>query len=93
MDYENQIPPMTYPLSSGWEQPNISEILVDKDTALMTEQTMRKLLKYESSFPTAAYTGKMWRTTFKEGGPCLVMYAEELPNDRIKIRYRRIIII
>ncbi len=92
MDYENQIPQMTHPLSSGWNQPKTSEILVDKDSAIMSEETLKELHEYNCSLPSAAYSGKMWKMKTTTGY-ALVLFNEELPNDRIAIKYRNIILL
>ncbi len=55
------IPPMTDPLSKYWDQPSRSDILVDKDHAAMSKDTLFGLYEYSASQPTGVYEGKMWR--------------------------------
>ncbi len=55
------IPPMTHPLSRGWDQPPRDAILLDHEHALMEPRAYAALLHYESSVPSGVYAGKMWR--------------------------------
>lgn len=55
------IPPITEPLGRYWDQPLVSDILVDDHHAVMTRETLEKLKDYSLSNPTGAYEGKMWR--------------------------------
>jgi hypothetical protein len=55
-----EIPPITHPLGRYWDQPSRSEILVDASIALMSKATFSKLLRYDTSFPSGVYDGKMW---------------------------------
>jgi hypothetical protein len=57
----NVIPPMTHELSSGWDQPSTSRILLDDTHALMTTETFKELKEYSATQPTGAYEGKMWK--------------------------------
>ncbi len=56
-----EIPLMTHPLSRSWDQPKTSDILIDEDFALMTQDTFDSLAEYSCSQPTGCYPGKMWK--------------------------------
>ena len=60
------IPPITDPLGRYWEQPPVSDILVDDTHAVMTRTTLEKLADYSRSQPTGVYPGKMWRALYYE---------------------------
>jgi hypothetical protein len=55
------IPPITDPLGSAWDQPPVTEILIDGTHALMTLATFESLSEYSASKPTGVYPGKMWK--------------------------------
>jgi len=57
-----EIPAITDPLGKHWEQPAPSEIILDNELALMTEQTFNRLAEYSCSMPSGVYPGKMWRS-------------------------------
>lgn len=57
----NTIPPMSHPLSTVWRQPKTSEILLDKEIAMMTQKTFESLAEYSCSQPSGCYEGKMWK--------------------------------
>ena len=59
---KNQIPVITHPLGSAWDQPKLDNILIDDTHALMEKSDFVQLRNYEYSFPTAVYEGKMWRS-------------------------------
>ena len=61
-----QIPPLPKEYI-GWEAPDRSEILaIDKDYALMRQDTLDRLLDYTHSQPTSLYSGKMWKAKSQE---------------------------
>lgn len=64
-----EIPKMTHELSSAWDQPSRSEILLDGDhkIAYMTQHTMNQLPTYSCSQPTGVYEGKMWKGQGRDG--------------------------
>lgn len=64
MLHKNEIPKMTHPLSSGWQQPSRSDILVDCEYAYMTQHTMNQLPTYSATLPTGVYEGKMWKSKY-----------------------------
>jgi hypothetical protein len=55
------IPDMIDPLGKCWDQPERSELTMQSDRVLMTEQTLNKLKEYSSSIPSGKYIGKMWK--------------------------------
>jgi hypothetical protein len=59
----NIIPPMTHPYGKHWEQPDISEILIDDTHAVMGSDTLSKIKDYSRSLPSGVYAGKMWRAS------------------------------
>jgi hypothetical protein len=58
---KNIIPSITDPLGSSWEQPAISQILIDDTHALMNTSTFKSLKEYSASNPSGVYEGKMWK--------------------------------
>lgn len=71
------IPEMVHPLGKYWDQPKREHILVDEiyKRAQMDEKTFKELKNYESSNPTGAYEGKMWRSGM------VLLWFEQDPND------------
>lgn len=63
-----QIPTMTHPLSSAWDQPGAHELAVYDDIAIMDHSTLARLHNYSASIPTGVYEGKMWRCATDSGG-------------------------
>lgn len=57
----NEIPPMTDPLGRYWDQPNVSEVLIDDTHALVSRSAFDKLNQYDTSIPSGVYPGKMWK--------------------------------
>lgn len=88
-----QIPPLA-PEHLGWQAPDRSEILaIDKDYAMMTEETFNKLPDYTHSSPTGKYNGKMWKAKAKEGIWMLCWCSHEnLKFNFIDTNYRQILI-
>ena len=70
----NDIPVMTDPLGRYWEQPSRDAILTDAVYAVMTMATWKSLCNYETSIPTGAYPGKMWRRQRDAETPTLCWY-------------------
>jgi hypothetical protein len=48
--------------AGGWNQPHNSEVLVDSENAVMTQETWNALPRYDHSEPTGVWVGKMWRS-------------------------------
>lgn len=57
----NIIPRITDKLGSSWMQPNIDNILVDDESAVMDELSFAKLPNYSTTRPSGVYPGKMWK--------------------------------
>lgn len=57
----NVIPEMTDPLGKCWDQPKVSEILIDDHHAMMSQEVFDELKEYSCSQPSGAYEGKMWK--------------------------------
>ncbi len=76
-----QIPPMTHPLSSGWPQPDLREVLIDDTYAVMTTNVFNELsegtLRY-SGIPTGVYEGKTWKC--KNQGQWLLRWYETISS-------------
>lgn len=58
---DNVIPPMTHPLSRGWDQPNTALVAIDDTTSAMPNSVFTRLMEYSSTMPSGAYEGKMWK--------------------------------
>ena len=70
---------MTHELGRYWDAPNISEIEVDEESALMSESAFRKLKNYSSSIPSGVYEGKMWKCETKDGW--YLRWYQNIPNN------------
>jgi hypothetical protein len=62
------IPPITDPLGRYWEQPDLNDIEIITDFALMTEDTLQKLHTYSTTLPSGTYDGKVWKSEIKDVG-------------------------
>lgn len=60
------IPEMTHPYGKAWEQPKMSELLIDDKYACMSIEAFNKLKNYSRSRPTGVYEGKMWKKSDNE---------------------------
>lgn len=100
----NIIPLMTHPLSTHWDQPKPSEILIDDTHALMSLSTFRALHEYSATAPSGVYEGKMWRRhdgvfdrefIAKGGKPIwlLCWYGESEKPDYVSNNHRKILLI
>lgn len=69
-----KLPKMTAPLDHHWRQPdNLRDrVRVFETHATIDERDWQELPRYESSFPSGTYTGKVWRR-----GPWLCWYGRE----------------
>jgi len=56
-----EIPPITDPMGKYWDQPKVESIIVDEKYALMSRQAFKELAEYNTSYPSGAYVGKMWK--------------------------------
>lgn len=84
---------MTNPLGRFWEQPNLNEILIEDDNAIMTGITFSKLKNYSHSIPSGVYEGKMWRGVDRSGIDYLAWYGSSDNPDKCSINHKVIILI
>ena len=63
----NGIPVITNPLGKYWKQPEVEQIELDNNHALMSKKTFNKLQEYSCSQPTGVYEGKMWKSKTIDG--------------------------
>lgn len=61
---KNIIPPITDPLGKYWDQPSISNVLIDDKYAVMNESDFKQLADYSRSQPSGVYPGKMWKALY-----------------------------
>lgn len=87
------IPPMTHPLSKGWDQPDRADVLIDEHHAVMSQHTFYSLKNYSGSFPTGVYEGKMWRRHQQIEGWLLVWYDKSNKPGACRIEFRPILIL
>jgi len=57
----DSIPLMTHPLGRYWEQPDLSDVLIDNSHALLSPEQFEELSDYSCSIPTGVYEGKAWK--------------------------------
>ena len=57
----NSIPPITDPLGKHWRQPDMSQVLIDDDSAIMSKAVFDELAEYSTSMPSGVYPGKCWK--------------------------------
>jgi len=88
----NIIPKMTHPLSSHWHQPNLSEIAIDDNNAMMNEDTLNRLHEYSYSIPSGVYEGKMWKRV-EPNHVYLMWYGPSEKADCCSINNREILLI
>ena len=55
------IPECTYPLSKHWDQPKNTDIEIDDNHAMMSQESFGILKAYSFSVPTDIYPGKLWK--------------------------------
>ena len=60
MTNKNVIPAMTDPMGKNWSQPPVSNIAIDNNYALMTNDDYSELPIYNFGMPSGVYPGKMW---------------------------------
>lgn len=88
----NVIPEMVHPLSRHWKQPKVSDILLDSQVALMSQETLDLLSEYSMSVPTGVYTGKMWKMEMRATWWLRWMVIEEGESEGV-ILSRRILVV
>lgn len=54
------IPEMTNPLGIHWKQPNRDQIVIRNEKAYVSTRDHQDFSRYDSSFPSGVYPGKMW---------------------------------
>ena len=84
-----QIPAMTHPLSSAWDQPGAHDLAVYDDIPIMDHSTLARLHNYSASIPTGVYEGKMWRCSDGEDW-LLCWYGPAEDPDKCSINRRPI---
>jgi hypothetical protein len=94
MNVKNEIPIMTHPLSSAWDQPKRSEITLDDNYAMMNKKTFEDLAEYSCSMPSGVYEGKMWkRIDWQSQVPYFFWYGLSEKEGHCSINSREIIVI
>lgn len=87
-----EIPPMTHPLSRHWDQPKREDILIDDHHAVMSQETFDQLHRYDGTYPTGAYEGKMWARQ-NNGVTWLVWYDVSKDPEKVSIQHAQILIL
>ncbi len=86
------IPEITEPMGKHWNQPETKDIVCySRNFAEMNRETFDFLPEYNVSIPTGTYTGKMWKQ-LRGNAWFLCWYGENLPDNRIEIKYAEIMI-
>ena len=85
-----ELPLMTHPLSSGWDQPSPARMAIYDDIAIMDRSTLDRLHNYSASIPTGAYEGKMWRRSSGQDEWLLCWYGPSEDPDMVSINSRPI---
>lgn len=87
------VPDMEHELSKAWKQPDSGEIYIGHDTAKMSRPTFKVLREYNTSYPTALYTGKMWKQWVQETNEYYLRWCTQGKEpDKIDIQSRKILI-
>jgi hypothetical protein len=86
------IPEIPNPLGKEWIQPKTSEILVDNNFAVMTENTFHELLKYTLDESTELYVGKMWKSYIPKEDKYLLTWCYK-SDKKIYFEHREILIL
>lgn len=87
---------MTHPLSIYWDQPEVDNILIDSDCAMISEDDFKKLHEYSTSIPTGMYEGKMWKSKVvikDEEMWYLCWYENDMIPERVHINSRKLVVI
>ena len=88
------IPVITDPLGASWEQPSSANMLIDDESAIMSQADLDKLAEYSMSNPTGAYEGKMWKRLGQINNIFyLCWYSTAIEEGYLDINFRRIIIL
>lgn len=57
----NIIPPITDPMGKYWRGPDMSQVLLDDKSAVMSKAVFDELPEYSTSTPSGVYPGKSWK--------------------------------
>lgn len=87
----NQIPVMTHPDASGWNQPSRKNILIDETHAVLERNTFNSLYEYSYSWPTGVYPGKMFKRN--RNGIWFLTWFGERDDMNCSIHNRKIILV
>ena len=87
----NEIPAMEHPLSRHWDQPSRKVIIVDKNWAIMSSETLDKLNEYSCSNPSGVYAGKMWKRRCTNGWQLCWFGESDVPGE--VLIHRRMVIV
>jgi hypothetical protein len=97
-----QIPPITHKFGRYWDQPKLSDVVLERGVAFMSLATFEALCEYSTSIPTGVYEGKMWKRerlvprdaqlgAFNRTGEWSLCWFDTAPDpDRCRIRTRPI---
>ena len=55
------IPPITDPLGRHWRQPDMSDVEITSEHAMLTQRQFDGLPEYSTSQPSGVYPGKCWK--------------------------------
>lgn len=86
------IPKITSPLGDGWDQPDHSEIQFTTDGfAVISDEGLAMLQRYDTTLPSAIYTGKMWMRV--EDGVEYLCWWTDAPDhpDKCEFKQRKIL--
>lgn len=61
VEYTHEIPLITDPLGSGWQQSERAGIEITQTRAIMSRDAFEELREYSCTRPTGVYAGKMWK--------------------------------
>lgn len=89
----NTIPTMTDPLSLHWKQPDIEDVLIDDDFALMAKIDFKKLLEYSTTIPTGVYEGKMWKRRCTDGWMLGWYGFEDAEGKSVSTNFRELLLV
>jgi hypothetical protein len=84
-----RLPKMTDPMGRHWDQPSglRDRVRIFWNHATIDEADWDRLPRYESSYPSGTYPGKVWRR-----GPWLCWYGNPIGNDKIRLGFARALV-
>lgn len=92
---KNIIPELKLPAGVCWNQPELSEVLIDDELAVMAYGTFYKLAEYDNltyNVPTLRKAGVMWKVKYKDGY-YLKWYSDSRDERGLDINSRKILIV